>query len=178
MLDEDKKSKSIIKKSASSNLLDGTWYIIKIVKDVFFIDRYQNYGKTVSFSKNIEVNHIENDKIVKSLEKMDKYGEPPNPKMQLYEHYLLAIARVGDIHLSKFNFMNSLRTLKLYYFFMGNFINTHYLLGTKGKKMIYSKKTLIKSPQLLLIDNFLKNKTNLLRKLEIIRKFYIRYCVK
>ena len=178
MLNGNNKTKPIIKKSISYNLLDGTWHIIKIVKDVFFLDRYGNYGKTVSFSENIEVNQIKDNKIVKSLEKMDKYGEPANPKLQLFEHYLLAIARVGDIHLSKFNFMNSLRTLKLYYFFMGNFINSHFLLSTLGKKMIYSKKTLIKSNDLSLIDNFLKNKTDLLRKLEIIRNFYIKYCVK
>tara|TARA_B100000902_G_scaffold390656_1_gene439975 strand:- start:607 stop:1143 length:537 start_codon:yes stop_codon:yes gene_type:complete len=172
------KRKPIIKISNHINILDGTWNILKTENNLMYIYKYQSYSKRVRFSENIEINRIENNKIVKSTDKMIYYGEPPDKLNQLFEHYLFNIINTGDIHLSRFNFMNSLRVLKIYHFFMSEFIHTHYVLSKIGKKMLYSKRTLIKSPHLIILTKFLTSKTDLIRRLNIISKFFRKYCVK
>ena len=61
---------------------------------------------------------------------------------------------------------------------MSQLINTHFLLTTKGKKMLYSKKTLIKKPSLANITKFIYQSTDLSKHINIIHKFYKEYCVK
>ena len=142
------------------------------------IFRNTQLKRRVQFSKNIEVNRIKDNKIIKSVGNMNNYGKSPTKLVELYENYIYAIIRNGKINLSCKEFINNLKILKLYYFFMSQLINTHFLLTTKGKKMLYSKKTLIKKPSLDNITNFIYNSTDLSKHIDIIHKFYKEYCVK
>lgn len=160
------------------NILDGTWLIDKIYDNKLIIYRNDPLKRRVQFSKNIEVNRVKDNKIVKSVCDMNNYGKPPTKLVELYENYIYAIIRQGKINLSCEEFINNLKILKLYYFFMSQLINTHFLLTTKGKKMLYSKKTLIKKPSLANITKFIYQSTDLSKHISIIRKFYKRYCVK
>ena len=165
-------------KNKKINILDGTWLIHKIYDNKLIIFRNTQLKRRVQFSKNIEVNRIKDNKIIKSVGNMNNYGKSPTKLVELYENYIYAIIRNGKINLSCKEFINNLKILKLYYFFMSQLINTHFLLTTKGKKMLYSKKTLIKKPSLDNITNFIYNSTDLSKHIDIIHKFYKEYCVK
>ena len=67
------KRTSNMKKNDTFNFLDGTWLIHSIVGDKLMIFNNSFKKKRVKFSDNIEVNHIENNKIVKSNDLMNKY---------------------------------------------------------------------------------------------------------
>lgn len=165
-------------KTEKVNILDGTWLIHKIYDNKFIIFRNTQLKRRVQFSKNIEVNHIKDNKIIKSVDNMNNYGKSPTKLVELYENYIYAIIRHAKISLSREEFINNLKILKLYYFFMSQLINTHFLLTTKGKKMLYSKKTLIKKPSLDNITRFIYTSTDLSKHINIIHKFYKKYCVK
>lgn len=172
------KRTSIIIKDKNINFLDGSWLISNIVNDKLIIFKTINNKKRVKFSDSIEVNKLENNKIVKSCEKMDKYGDPPNKMDEFFENYLVAIMNFGNIRVNKYGLMASLRLLKLYHFFMSQLINSHYLISTKGKKMVYSKKTIVKKNGIDHLTNFINGKTDLDKHINVIRKFYRKYCVK
>ena len=177
MLTESFQTKPTIKKN-KINILDGTWLIHKIVHNELIIYRNTTLARRVKFSKNIEVNCIKNNKITKSIGNMNNYGNAPTKLIELYENYIYSVVRNGNIKLSRVEFVSNLRILKLYHFFMSQLINTHFLLKTKGKKMLYSKKTLIRKPCLDNITKFIYESTDLCKNLIIINKFYRKYCVK
>ena len=176
MIKESYNRKSTIKKKV--NILDGTWLIHKTDNHKLIIYRNTQLKRRVQFSKNIEVNCIKDNKITKSVGNMNNYGSPPTKLIELYENYIYSVIRRGQINLSKLEFISNLKIIKLYYFFMSQLINTHFLLKTKGKKMLYSKKTLIKKPSLDNITKFIHESTDLCKHIDIIRKFYRKYCVK
>lgn len=165
-------------KNQRLNILDGTWLVDKIYNNKLIIYRNVQLKRRVKFSKNIEVNRVKDNKIVKSVCNMNNYGKPPTKLVELYENYIYLIIRNGKINLSCEAFINNLKILKLYYFFMSQLINTHFLLKTKGKKMLYSKKTLIRKPSLDNITKFIYESTDLYKHISIIHKFYRKYCVK
>lgn len=177
MFNESYNMKPTIKKQRL-NILDGTWLVDKTHDNKLIIYRNTQLKRRVQFSKNIEVNRVKDNKIVKSVCDMNNYGKPPTKLVELYENYIYAIIRQGKINLSCEEFINNLKILKLYYFFMSQLINTHFLLTTKGKKMLYSKKTLIKKPSLDNITKFIYQSTDLSKHINIIHKFYKEYCVK
>tara|TARA_Y100000385_G_C13085368_1_gene636135 strand:+ start:1381 stop:1914 length:534 start_codon:yes stop_codon:yes gene_type:complete len=177
MFNESYNRKPTIKKQ-QINILDGTWLIHKIYDNKLIIFRNTLLKRRVQFSKNIEVNRIKDNKIIKSVGNMNNYGKSPNKLVELYENYVYSIIRHGKINLSCEEFIKNLKILKLYYFFMSQLINTHFLLSTKGKKMLYSKKTLIKKPSLDNITKFIYQSTDLSKHINIIHKFYKEYCVK
>ena len=84
----------------------------------------------------------------------------------------------GNIRANKYGLMASLRLLKLYHFFMSQLINSHHLITTKGKKMVYSKKTIVRKNGIEKLTNFINDKTDLDKHINVIRKFYRKYCVK
>lgn len=172
------KRTSNIKKNDTFNFLDGTWLIHSIVGDKLMIFNNSFKKKRVKFSDNIEVNHIENNKIVKSNDLMNKYGEPPSKKDEFVENYLVAIMNYGTIRANKYGLMTSLRLLKLYHFFISHLIHSHYIIDTEGKKMVYSKRTIVKKSSLHCLTKFLNEKTDLNKHINVIQNFYRKYCVK
>ncbi len=166
------------KEHKEPNFLDGSWLISYVVNDKIVIFRTPDNKKRVKFSDNIEVNKLENNKIVKSSDQMNKYGKPPSKMDEFFENYLVSIMNFGNIRANKYGLMASLRLLKLYHFFMSQLINSHYLITTKGKKMVYSKKTIVRKNGIDKLTNFINNKTDLDKHINIIRKFYRKYCVK
>ena len=66
------------KEHKEPNFLDGSWLISYVVNYKIVIFRTPDNKKRVKFSDNIEVNKLENNKIVKSSDQMNKYGKPPS----------------------------------------------------------------------------------------------------
>jgi hypothetical protein len=109
---------------------------------------------------------------------MNKYGEPPSKKDEFVENYLVAIMNYGTIRANKYGLMTSLRLLKLYHFFISHLIHSHYIIDTEGKKMVYSKRTIVKKSSLHCLTKFLNEKTDLNKHINVIQNFYRKYCVK
>ena len=95
-----KKNLPIIKKNSNSGILDGSWLIQRIENDLLFIFRNKPVKK-VKFSENIEVNTIKDNRIVKSNDLMNKYGEPPSKKHEFFENYLMFIMNNAPINTNK-----------------------------------------------------------------------------
>ena len=172
-----KKNLPIIKKNSNSGILDGSWLIQRIENDQLFIFRNKPVKK-VKFSENIEVNTIKDNKIVKSNDLMNKYGEPPSKKHEFFENYLMFIMNNAPINTNKYALTCSLRLLNLYHFFMNQLIYSHYVISKDGKKMVYSKRTIVRKSKIDYLTKFIYEKTDLEKHICVISKFIRKYCVK
>ena len=95
MFNESYNMKPTIKKQRL-NILDGTWLVDKTHDNKLIIYRNTQLKRRVQFSKNIEVNRVKDNKIVKSVCDMNNYGKPPTKLVELYENYIYAIIRQGE----------------------------------------------------------------------------------
>lgn len=169
------------------DIFSSDWVIYKIIGDSIIIKnslyKQANFkkfkeDKKVTFKKKIEICHITKDKQIKDkfYDDMIKYGNEPCPKKVLFESYVYNISRYGNINLNSVKFMCSLRILNLYNYIMSRFLECYSILLDKEKYFLYTKRTYISCNQLILIKNFIETKTDILKKLAIIKNFYNRYC--
>jgi hypothetical protein len=137
-------------------------------------------AKKVSFTKQIDVCQFDNKSKTKNHYKddMDKYGNAPDPKQQLYEYYVFHISNSGGLHLSKIKFISSLRILQLYYYLMSHLLECYYLLSNNNKCFLYSKRTFIMPNKLLLIKHFIETKTDIIDKVTTIQQYYKEHLLK
>ena len=170
------------------DIFNSDWIIYKIIGDKLILKNLSNNeynvkkkikkNKKVTFKKKIEICNITKNKEIKEKFKDDmiKYGNEACPKKVLFESYVYNISRYGNINLNLVKFMCSLRILNLYYYIMSRFLECYSILLSKEKYFLYTKRTYVSSNQLILIKNFIETKTDILKKLTIIKKFYNRYC--
>lgn len=128
--------------------------------------------KKLSFSKNIDMVLFDKQNNCKSRSsaKMSDYGNPPDNKRKMFEHYLLYISNKVNLQLTREEFIHSLRVLKLYYYFMSHLIHCHYVLSNQSSYCLYSKRTLIHPSKLPNISFFINTFTDINQKAALIKK--------
>ena len=128
--------------------------------------------KKLSFSKNIDMVLFDKQNNCKSRSsaKMSDYGNPPDNKRKLFEHYLLYISNKVNLQLTKEEFINSLSVLKLYHYFMSHLIHCHYVLSNQSSYCLYSKRTLVYPSKLPNVTLFINTFTDINQKVDLIKK--------
>lgn len=174
----------IIKYTPINTVVDTTlfqqkWYITNTTSSEITIIN-TNYKKSVltkkkvEFTKQVDICLFDKDNKTKKIfkEDMNKYGNEPTPKQQLFEHYVYNICRLGGLELSKTKFITSLHILQLYYYLMSRLIECFYILSNDQKFFIYTKRTFIVPGNNVFIKNFIEQQTDIIDKLKTIQYYY------
>ena len=61
---------------------------------------------------------------------------------------------------------------------MNQLLYSHYVISKDGKKMVYSKRTIVRKSKIDYLTKFIYEKTDLEKHIGVISKFIRKYCVK